>query len=164
MITRVIYTTINEIKLRLGDLDSKVFSHDEYIRFIDKSTTSATNTLQLKKRNNKFYPPSLGLSGVSIVILDGETGEEYEVDEGSLIITNPTLGHSTDFLNIEYLPVDINEVLSNIYYYLSNNNSKLSVFSTMEGVTQDLKGLADACYKKAMQLRGCHQRYNNAHR
>jgi len=145
----------------IGDCDSDLFTTDELASYIDKWSDRYLTTAVVRADNNKYYLScsNTGDGVRNLVVSDGITDAVYVLDEPASLI----LFDTEDPENLAVAPVDgttievtyysicTAKLISELFFVLSSNHTKLTSYQSIMGVKMDLKDLADAFYNQSIR-------------
>ena len=145
----------------IGDKDDVLFTTDELLSYIDKWSDRYLTTTTIRAENSKYYLNCCraGKGVRDLVVSTGVDGAVYVIDEPASVVlfddddpsntaTAPTDG---DTIKVSYYCVCTAELISELFFVLSSNHTKLTSYQSIMGVKMDLKELADAFYNQSIR-------------
>ena len=155
------HTFIDHVRSLLGDDDGLLFKEDELKSYIDKWMSTDITTATPLAYNSRYRIHNCCNPGESVYQLKVTVGVDdatYILDEFSASVLfdstadgAPAAPVDGSSITVTYYCVNKPELMSELFFELSSNHAKLSVYYNMTGMAMSLTKLSDAFYAQAVR-------------
>ena len=153
---------IEYIREVIGDTDELLFNADELLSYIEKHIATQLTTINVTAYNSRYRINTGCYCGGPVYLLDitgGIADAVYILDEadGWIIFDSldpenlaaaPTDG---DTIEVAFYTINTSSLLSEIFFVLSSNHTKLVSAQNIAGMSMNLTQLADAFYAQSVR-------------
>lgn len=152
---------IDYIRQTIGDADELLFTEDELKSHIEKWTGTNITTMSPTASNSRYRVQgcTCGAPMYMLIVTTGVDDAVYIIDEyAGLIFYDPkdpdnsaAVPADGSQITVQFYAVNTNQLISELFFILSSNHTKLVISHNIMGVQMDLKALADAFYDQSVR-------------